>query len=742
MAIIFKSNAKPNIDTNKDYYSTGNPNLTFEGNDYQKLLNNINQKSNGNEDVRKKMLYEAALGMANSEMQNQDTSSLAYRENIDKQLKKIQGANGVDGATEYTGDDLRDQVINKPGEDWLGKLSQGLNDFNTGIGRGLDWVVDRVGDAAGAITHNDGIRDTIYNATNGDMLSVIPSIAEDIGLMATNAIAPGLGVGLTAAKNAIENGENIQRFVTGKDRITGQTLDEGQKNAAGIQAALGTGLALVPAIGGAIANRGLKGAGNALDNVVKGMAEEGKFNNMADKIVAEGTDKAAKLTSKADEAIARSEAAKAANKINNIPTSIQNSEGKYVVNPEYKGNLNWAKYNEAKANSLKDAASKAESNAAEESARIKNLGSEGPAIASGEKEFMEKGGVKGFSKMIGDYLLRGGWKEGVAADRIKNIPQGLDKLREAGSAFIGSMPSGTVDRAAKKAMKSGVTEEAGKAGEAAIKQGLDKQFEKGAVENLASKDNIKALRSGFDKIKKDPANIAKLTDEEQKAMSAYGRFADMGEAEWRDVLVNGNKEKLKGFEKQIETLEKAGTKQTGLLGKALGRKANISAEKFNQIYNGANAYYPGSKVGRAVGTLAGAGIVNAIANPDAAGGGLMSGMQGDRDENSTLDYLPLALTLMGTAALRKPMSKALARTATTGRGLSNLGRYSASSGKAYDMARLSALTNAAGRAAAVPKYTDEYNKKRSESGSLNNTDKLLDYLNNRSKYLNQYLAGE
>ena len=105
---------------------------------------------------------------------------------------------------------------------------------------------------------------------------MIPSIAEDIGLMAL----PG-GVALTIGKNVLENGEGLENAITGKDSITGLDLSDEERLSQAGAAALGIGLSALPGLGKiAKAGKAAKAANSALDNTVEAMAKEGKLGKV------------------------------------------------------------------------------------------------------------------------------------------------------------------------------------------------------------------------------------------------------------------------------------------------------------------------------------------------------------------------------------------------------------------------------------------------------------------------------
>lgn len=178
---------------------------------------------------------------------------------------------------------------------WLSDIQNGIDTFNTGVGTGVDWLVDRGSDVGAGFRNLFSGRDWMdddedtskmrnegYNATSGDTFATPVSIATDLGIGGLGAaLAPftagasvPVAAGLLAAKTAGEQGKNIDAAISGKDE-EGNELSWQDRLGKGAMAAGTTALAGLG--GGALTKAGGKAA-------TKTAAKQGeKFISQLDK---------------------------------------------------------------------------------------------------------------------------------------------------------------------------------------------------------------------------------------------------------------------------------------------------------------------------------------------------------------------------------------------------------------------------------------------------------------------------
>lgn len=228
--------------------------------------------------------YQAAVAAARNGFSGRDdVSREEFKNAIDDNFAAYGGS--------VTGREMR-------GETPLSDLAHGINDFtrgvNVGIGNLLDAGFDNtVGNFAGLFDENLG--SAVKNLATGEDLAVIPDIASDVLLS-----LPGWTVPLVIAKELARNSDDIHEAVSGKDSLTLEDLDAGQRAAKGFSSALGVGLSAIPGIGKirslaeVASKKGSKATMEAAEKAVKEKA------TAAEKELAEAKKKAPNLFEESD----------------------------------------------------------------------------------------------------------------------------------------------------------------------------------------------------------------------------------------------------------------------------------------------------------------------------------------------------------------------------------------------------------------------------------------------------------
>ena len=178
--------------------------------------------------------YVAAVDIArNSLGQGSGYTDDELKSAIDSEYKKL---GGQTDARQFRNENIL--------TDMIGGMKGGIDGFNSLVGNGMDWMFDNtVGNAVGLVNKDEG--ENVKNFFTGEDLAVIPDMVTDIGL----AAIPGAGIPLVAAKNLIQQSDNIGEAVMGRDSITGEQIGEGQR-AAKAATGLGTAaLASIPGVG-------------------------------------------------------------------------------------------------------------------------------------------------------------------------------------------------------------------------------------------------------------------------------------------------------------------------------------------------------------------------------------------------------------------------------------------------------------------------------------------------------------
>lgn len=204
----------------------------------QQSISNAVENSNGalNSDAMK---YATAYKLASNRLAGyEDVDDQRLKDEVDYILENELGAE------EGAGRKARGE---NAFTDAIGGIKDFINGTNVAIGNGMDWLWDNiVGNAAGFIAQDDGVRETVQNAFNGEDLAIIPDIAEDALL----AIAGGpVGLGLAAAKNLVQQSDNIAEAISGKDNVSQETLNEWQRAGKTIEGLGGAALSVLPGLG-------------------------------------------------------------------------------------------------------------------------------------------------------------------------------------------------------------------------------------------------------------------------------------------------------------------------------------------------------------------------------------------------------------------------------------------------------------------------------------------------------------
>ena len=206
--------------------------------------------------------YAAANELAKQDLSGQSGITRGqYKEAIDKRLGEL--------GSSKSGREIR-------GDNYWTDFVTGVNDaidtVNTGIGNAVDWTFDNtVGNLAGLV--NDDAGEAVKNFANGSDLAFIPDMASDV-LLATVGGVPGLLAVL--GKEAFRSSDTLGKAITGKDAITQENLDAGERWANAGLGTLGLALAAIPGAGKAkniAAMASDKGAKKTAETAAKGFAD-------------------------------------------------------------------------------------------------------------------------------------------------------------------------------------------------------------------------------------------------------------------------------------------------------------------------------------------------------------------------------------------------------------------------------------------------------------------------------------
>lgn len=207
--------------------------------------------------------YATAVRIVDNQIGNEQTlGDDEYRAAIDATFDQMNPT--VTGSTMRGEDDILSGAVRT--------ARNAIDDVNETAGYGIDWLWDNtVGNLAGAagVAGNVGgsILDLIFNDGKGDewdpenAFNNAKKMASDLVTPETGAIAsdilidlglsaiPGVGIGLAAGKNAIQQSENIYEAISGRDDITGEEIDPLQRGAKGLLGLGSVALSAVPGIG-------------------------------------------------------------------------------------------------------------------------------------------------------------------------------------------------------------------------------------------------------------------------------------------------------------------------------------------------------------------------------------------------------------------------------------------------------------------------------------------------------------
>lgn len=196
--------------------------------------------------------YQAAVAMARDSFQdNPKVSEREFKQAIDD-IYSTMGATKT--ASEVRGENAFTQAIEG--------MKNGLDDFNIGIGNGIDAAWDTVfGGIGDALLGKEG-GDVARNMFDGSDIAWIPDLIEDIGI----GMIPGVGLPAVVAKNLVQNSDNFYEGMFGRDAITQEKLDDGQRAMKMLSGGLNTALASMPAWS---VNKARKAAGQTATDAVK-----------------------------------------------------------------------------------------------------------------------------------------------------------------------------------------------------------------------------------------------------------------------------------------------------------------------------------------------------------------------------------------------------------------------------------------------------------------------------------------
>ena len=211
-----------------------------------------------NQNLSSGQKYQLAVRMAEDKFKDDpDVNKSIFRKSVDDIYDSLRDE-GEKSAGEVRGE--------LPGQAFLRSIGEGINTVNNGIGWFLDAAFDNtIGNVANLFGINDGLK----NLTSGEDLAVIPDMLEDIAL---SAFVPG-GIGLAAAKNALQRTDEIAEAISGRDSVTQEKIGDDRRLGKGLEAALGIGLSAVPGVGNEAA-KAISKLGGAGSNVLKETGEK------------------------------------------------------------------------------------------------------------------------------------------------------------------------------------------------------------------------------------------------------------------------------------------------------------------------------------------------------------------------------------------------------------------------------------------------------------------------------------
>lgn len=135
-------------------------------------------------------------------------------------------AHGIDGVNDFLGDGVK-----------------GAWDFLAGGG------AEALGGLAGMFTGDENTASDWRNFTEGIIDDKTADALASIGTNLAVSAIPGFGVPASIALAGLQNADNINEALTGRDSVTLQKLDDNEKTGRAINAALDLGMSVLPGIG-------------------------------------------------------------------------------------------------------------------------------------------------------------------------------------------------------------------------------------------------------------------------------------------------------------------------------------------------------------------------------------------------------------------------------------------------------------------------------------------------------------
>lgn len=258
--------------------------------DYDQIVQNAEDTDNPDG-----FKYQAAVEMA-KQLAGEGTDDKDMRKLVDSEFAKLNPT--------YTGEQMRGE------DDLVSKAVGGADDLIDAGSKGIGWLVDQVWDLGPAnlagligggadLLLNGGkgdwgnrARDTVSKVIgNGEDDIFSADTIGDIGMDLMLSAIPGAGLPLLLAKQGIQDADDLKEAATGRDSITMEQLDPGQRAAKVGSSLLDIALTAAPAIGKArnagAANLAMKSSGGTLDDAAKGisdMAKSGKLPKIAEEL--------------------------------------------------------------------------------------------------------------------------------------------------------------------------------------------------------------------------------------------------------------------------------------------------------------------------------------------------------------------------------------------------------------------------------------------------------------------------
>ena len=135
-------------------------------------------------------------------------------------------AHGIDGVNDFLGDGVK-----------------GAWDLLAGSG------AEALGGLAGMLTGDENTASDWRNFTEGIIDDKTADALASIGTNLAVSAIPGFGVPASIALAGLQNADNINEALTGRDSVTLQKLDDNEKTGRAINAALDLGMSVLPGIG-------------------------------------------------------------------------------------------------------------------------------------------------------------------------------------------------------------------------------------------------------------------------------------------------------------------------------------------------------------------------------------------------------------------------------------------------------------------------------------------------------------